>query len=142
MNYLIDTNIIKALMKNDPTVKINMSKKARLGKDFFICGINYFEVKRGLLGTDAPWKLQDFEKHLERFKILLLDKLEIFDKASEIWEDLRRKGKIEAKKDKGKADADILIAATGLVENLKVVTDNEKHFKDIENIELENWLRN
>jgi len=37
-------------------------------------------------------------------------------------------------------DADILIAASCLVEGMILVTDNEEHFRRIENLEVENWV--
>ena len=37
-------------------------------------------------------------------------------------------------------DADILIAASCLVEGIVLVTDNEEHFRRIEKLEIENWL--
>lgn len=36
---------------------------------------------------------------------------------------------------------DVLIAATGLVENLMVVTSNTKHFERVEGIELTDWRK-
>ena len=37
-------------------------------------------------------------------------------------------------------DADILIAASCPVEDMILVTDNEEHFRRIENLEVENWV--
>ena len=37
-------------------------------------------------------------------------------------------------------DADILIAATCLVKDMLLVTDNEEHFRRIENLRVDNWL--
>ena len=38
-----------------------------------------------------------------------------------------------------KGDADLFIAACALANNLILVTNNEKHFRRIENLKLENW---
>ena len=38
-------------------------------------------------------------------------------------------------------DADILIAASALVNGLAVVTNNEDHFKRIPGLQIENWLK-
>jgi len=38
-------------------------------------------------------------------------------------------------------DFDLVLAATALVSNLTLVTNNDKHFRRIEGIKLENWTR-
>jgi tRNA(fMet)-specific endonuclease VapC len=37
-------------------------------------------------------------------------------------------------------DFDLLIGATALANNMILVTDNEKHFKNIQGIKVENWV--
>ena len=37
-------------------------------------------------------------------------------------------------------DADILIGAIALVEDLVLITNNTEHFKRIQGLKLENWL--
>ena len=37
-------------------------------------------------------------------------------------------------------DFDLLIAAAAVQQELVLVTDNIKHFKNIENLEIENWI--
>jgi predicted nucleic acid-binding protein len=54
--------------------------------------------------------------------------------AAEIYADLSRRGELIA-------DADILIAASALVRGLGIVTNNEEHFKRIQNLHVENWLK-
>lgn len=54
-------------------------------------------------------------------------------KASDIYADLRAQGeKI--------GDADILIAATALSWGFGVATNNERHFRRIQGLYVENWL--
>ena len=65
-------------------------------------------------------------------EIITLDG-EIIDMASEIYAKLKRSGNLVE-------DADILIAASCPVEGMILVTDNEEHFRRIENLEVENWL--
>ncbi len=54
--------------------------------------------------------------------------------AAEIYADLSKRGELIA-------DADILIAASALVRGLGIVTNNEEHFKRIQNLHVENWLK-
>ena len=55
------------------------------------------------------------------------------DKAAEIYADLRAAGQLIE-------DADILIAAIALVNNLTLVTNNTSHFSRIAGLQLEDWL--
>ncbi|NMX21413.1 hypothetical protein C5S30_03060 [ANME-1 cluster archaeon GoMg4] len=69
---------------------------------------------------------------MDKSEIITLDR-EIIDKASGIYADLKRRGELVE-------DADILIAASCPVEGMILVTDNEEHFRRIENLEVENWV--
>ncbi len=133
MNYTIDTNIITALMKNDEGVKRKLQEMVFYGKEVFINGISYYEIKRGLLAANATTQLNIFDEICKKLGILLLDNQGIFDIASEIYADLKQRGELIT-------DADILIAAIALTQNLILVSDNTKHFQRIRDITLENWL--
>ncbi|QTA85100.1 PIN domain-containing protein [Desulfonema magnum] len=56
------------------------------------------------------------------------------DSYSRIRLSLRRKGRPSG-------ETDMLIAAIAVADNAIFVTDNTKHFQHIENLRLENWLR-
>ena len=136
MNYTLDTNIVTALMKNDAIVRKRLQDAELRGKQIFITGISYYEAKRGLLAkpTSATTKLKVFDAICRRLGILLLDSRAIFDRASEIYADLKQRGKPIG-------DADILIAAIALTRNLVVVSDNTRHFSQVAGIVVENWLK-
>ena len=102
-------------------------------KEVCISAISYYEIKRGLLARNATRKLDIFEEFCNEIKILFLNNQEIFDKASEIYADLRQKGELIS-------DADILIAATALIQELILISD-DSDFVRIESISVENWLR-
>jgi tRNA(fMet)-specific endonuclease VapC len=53
--------------------------------------------------------------------------------AATIYADLHQRGTLIG-------DANILIAATSLEHGLVVVTNNERHYRRIAGIQLENWL--
>ena len=105
----------------------------RQRQEVFISGITYYEVKRGLLAANATRQLSDFNEFCRKYRVLLLDNIEILDKASEIYADLRRRGTPVQ-------DADILIAATAITQGLIVVSDDSDMLR-IQNISVENWLR-
>lgn len=54
--------------------------------------------------------------------------------AAEIWADLQRRGLLIP-------DADILIAATTLVDGSGLATNNESNFRRITGLRVENWLK-
>ncbi|NMC34967.1 MAG: type II toxin-antitoxin system VapC family toxin [Veillonellaceae bacterium] len=133
MNYIIDTNIITALMKDREEVKTKAQEVILLGNNVFINGISYYEIKRGLLLNDAHRQMNFFERICIQFDLLFLDRVKIFDTAAEIWADLKENGlTIE--------DADILIASVAHSMNSVLVTDNIKHFENIEDLTVENWI--
>ena len=133
MNYTLDTNIITVLMKNNVRIEKRLQDAFFRGKEVFINGISYYEIKRGLLAVDATKKLGIFAAICGRFGLLLLDDRAIFDRASEIYADLSRSGTLIE-------DADILIAAIALTKNLTLVSD-DSHFSRIGALNVENWLR-
>lgn len=96
MSYLLDTNIVTAILNKNE-------------------------------------KLSDFNEFCRKYRVLLLDNIEILDRASEIYADLRRKGTPVQ-------DADILIADTAITRGLIVVSD-DSDMLIIPNITVENWLR-
>ena len=58
----------------------------------------------------------------------------IIVQAADIYADLHRRGELIG-------DADILIAASAMIHNLAVVTNNENHFGGIAGLQVENWLK-
>ena len=83
MNYVLDTNMISALMKGDQRIKERLQTLIIEGRTVFIIRISYYEIKRGLLAANAINKLKIFAEICGLLKILLLDNINIFDKASE-----------------------------------------------------------
>lgn len=120
-------------MKNIRKIKRKIQEAIFYGKEVTINGISYYEIKRGLLAANATKQLDIFNELCKKFKILLLDNKIFFDKASEIYADLRRRGELIP-------DADILIAAMAITQNLILVTD-DTDFQRIKGIILENWLQ-
>jgi tRNA(fMet)-specific endonuclease VapC len=134
MNYILDTNIISALMKGNDELKRKLQVVSLRGDEVFINGISYYEIKRGLLSANVPEKFKIFDKTCKQLKIILLDRKYIFDKASEIWAFLKGIGRLIP-------DADILIAAMVLAKGSVLVSDNTSHFQTIKELPLKNWLR-
>jgi tRNA(fMet)-specific endonuclease VapC len=132
MKYVLDTNIITAILKGDEKLNQKIKKSILDGESILINAISYYEIKRGLLAINATTKLKNFEFFCNSFGLLLLDTLSIFDIAAEIYSDLRNRGKPIK-------DADILIASI-VIFNDFVLVSNDTHFIRIQNLKLENWL--
>jgi tRNA(fMet)-specific endonuclease VapC len=133
MRYIIDTNIITAIMKDKEKVKRRAQEAILMGDNIFINGISYYEIKRGLLAKDARKQLQFFDLLCNEYDLILLDIQSIFDRAAEIYAELHQKGELIG-------DADILIASIADTRNFTLVSD-DGHFDKIPGLRVENWLR-
>ena len=133
MTYLLDTNIVTAIVKKNQRVNNKLEEVRFLGQEVFISCITYYEVKRGLLYANATSQLSAFNGLCRRVGVLFLDDIEIIERASEIHADLKRRGRPIQ-------DADILIAATAITRGLILVSDDSDMLK-VPGITVENWLR-
>lgn len=133
MNYILDTNIITAYMRDDEKIRMKLKEIVIYGKKVFISGMSYYEIKRGLLAKKATKQLNIFNELCRKIRILFLDNQEIFDRASEIYADLKQRGELIS-------DADILIAVTALARDLILVSD-DSDFLRIKDVTVENWLK-
>ena len=129
--YMLDTNICIYLIKNKPeTVYTNIQKHNF--EDMCISSITYAELCYGV----------EKSNYVERNRValtLMMSRLKIVDfdtKASECY------GKIRSdleKKGTPIGPLDMLIAAHAKSLDCIVVTNNEKEFKKVSNIMVENW---
>ena len=61
MGYLLDTNIVSAIFKNNLKVIIELDKLRTQGEKVFISGMTYYEIQRGFLAVKATKKLINLE---------------------------------------------------------------------------------
>ena len=133
MGLVLDTDILSALMRNDPEV-ISYSRKYLEAQGFLTFSIiTKYEILRGLEAKSAGRQIETFKEFSSSCEILGLTD-EIIELAAKIYANLRRRGELIG-------DADILIAATALVQNFGIVTNNESHYSRIEALIIENWLK-
>ena len=92
----------------------------------------YYEVRRGLLASDATTKMKSFE---ELCAVLGISELTIPDMktASAIYAKLKRQGNLID-------DSDILIAAQCVENGYTLVTNNERHFERVDGLHFVNWV--
>ncbi len=132
MNYLLDTNIVSYILKNNASVNNKLQQVTRQGEEVFISCITYYEVKRGLLALNATRQLAEFETFFQKYEVLYLDNIEIIETACRIHADLKSKGTPIQ-------DADVLIAATAITRGL-ILVSNDSDMRRVEGIDLENWV--
>ena len=121
---VIDTNIfIEFLRAKDKTNTILFNLFDY--KNLSISTITVFELYAGA-GNEAKWK--DLKILLENISIIPVDE-EIAKQAAKIYQNLKSENKLIEFRD-------ILIAATAIVNDLELITINEKHFSRIENLNI------
>ena len=130
---LLDTDTLSAVIKQNPVVLLHSrSYLATYGLLTFSI-ITRFEVLRGLKAENALVQIAAFEKLCAASEVLPLTDA-IVQRAAGSYADLHQRGQLIG-------DADILIAATAMKNGLVCVTNNGNHFKRIQNLTLDNWLK-
>ena len=132
MTYALDTNIISYLLRGDETVTQRWREERIRGNKSIIPILAYYEAKRGLVAANATTKLRAFEQVCSALSVEVLS-LDDVDTASRIYTERKKQGKsIE--------DADLLIAAQAIARGYILVTNNTKHFDNINGLIYENWV--
>lgn len=132
MGYLLDTNIIAAHLKKEQKISEKIEEASLQKQEVYISCITYYEVKRGLLAVNAASKMSTFNEFCRKYRVVLIDDLQVIEKAAEIHADLRAKGTPIQ-------DADVLIAATAIVKGL-VIVSNDSDMRRVVGVTVEDWL--
>jgi len=129
---LLDTDTLSEVMKaRDPQVQQRAKAYLAVHRRFTFSIITRYEILRGLKAKGATRQIQAFEERCRKSIVLPLTD-EIVIQAAEIYATLYRDGQLIT-------DADILIAATALVHELVLVTENISHFERISGLRIESW---
>ena len=132
---MLDTDILSNLMKRTPSSGL-VARVARVPPEQqFTSSITLGELVYG-----AHRLRERTAVLLERIEDALLPNLPVlpFDTSA-----ARRYGEIRAELEQRGApigDADVRIAAIALAHGFKVVTGNERHFRRVPGLGIENWL--
>jgi tRNA(fMet)-specific endonuclease VapC len=94
--------------------------------------ITRYEILRGLKARGATGQQRAFESFCATNSVLPLTDAVVV-RAADIYANLHQRGELIG-------DADILIAATAMVEERTLVTNNRRHFDCVEDLRVENWL--
>ena len=128
---LVDSDTLSFYFKNRPKVVAEAQNYLRQHQVFTFSVISRFEILRGMKVRNATGQLKFFDLFCRQNEIIELND-KIIVRAADIYADLYKRGSLVG-------DADILIAATALENNLSVVTNNESHFHRISGLQILNW---
>ncbi|MEM9271679.1 MAG: PIN domain-containing protein [Cyanobacteria bacterium P01_F01_bin.143] len=129
--YLLDTTTISDILRRNPLVLNRMKKVSPT--EVYISSLSQYEIEYGFILN--PNSRKKFEKDLTR----LYQEIGCIPLTTEIATIAATVASQLKEKDKPIGLPDVLIAATGLAENLIVVTSNTRHFEKIKGIELLDW---
>ena len=131
---LLDTDILSEVLKQkNPRVVQTAAAYLQTHTQFTFSAITRYEVVRGLKSKAAAIQLQKFAIFCGHSLILPVTDA-IFDLAADLWVTTHAAGRPQK-------DADLLIAATALVNGLSLVTGNTPDFSWIAGLSVNDWRR-
>ncbi len=131
MNFLLDTDICIYLINKRPPSVISRFKQYRPGD----IGISVVTVSELEYGVAKSIRQEENQPRLEAFLApfeLLPYTAEAVRTYGAVRVDLEKRGKVIG-------PLDMLIAAQALTEELTLVTNNEREFKRVPGLRIENW---
>jgi tRNA(fMet)-specific endonuclease VapC len=131
--FILDTDILSLLMRQSAAVLAKGEGYLSEHRQFTISIITRYEILRGLKAKGAERQASRFEDFCMRNRVLGITD-EVVLRAAEIYANLYNRGELIG-------DADILIAASALVNGCGIVTNNEGHFRRIKNLQVVNWFK-
>jgi tRNA(fMet)-specific endonuclease VapC len=130
--YLLDTNIVGDLARN-PDGQLAGRISALPPDEFGINPIVACEIEYGLTKRNSAKLRQQVEAILTAVPMLDLPS-DIAEHYGRIRVELERQGAPIGPND-------LLIAAHGVASGITVVTDNEREFRRVKGLQVENWLQ-
>ena len=129
--YLLDTDTIIHILKGDPVVEANL--KHHIHDPIKIGTITLMELYYG------AYKSQRVTSNLAKIRTLenVLEVIPIGEEIAEIFG--REKTRLE-KKGIPLDDFDLILGCCALAHNLTLVTNNIRHFRRIEGLQVANWI--
>jgi tRNA(fMet)-specific endonuclease VapC len=128
----LDTNIISYYFGANEKIKKRILEAIDSNVALCTTIINVYEIQKGLRWKNNRKKENQFKEFLEFIDVFTIDD-DVINIASDLYANLRKKGKTIG-------DADILIAAIVIKNNGILISNNIKHYEDIEQLNLINWL--
>lgn len=133
--YLFDTNILSEVIKKRPH-RLLLERLAEIpGNLQFTSCINVMELR---YGSSRRTDHESFWRRIEQEVLSTLLILPVTTETARIAGDIAAALSLRGR---GISAEDLLIAATAISGDMTLITANEKHFKGIPGLKLENWLK-
>lgn len=129
---LLDTDTLSAIMRRRPAAVARAREYLKHFQTLSFSRVTAYEILRGLVYKGATRQRERFNELRSKSEVLSVSD-EVVERAAQIYAELRRKGQLIG-------DGDILIAATALVNNRRVISNNLRHFRRINGLVVESWL--
>ncbi len=130
--YLLDTDTLIYGLKNVAKVVENYKAKSEAPKSISV--ISYGELIYGAKRSGQPTRNLAVVRHVADIFPVIEVSRSIIEVFGELKAELGSKGHTVD-------DFDLVIAATAISYNYCLVTNNEKHFKMVPGLKLENWSK-
>jgi len=129
---LLDTDVLSGLMRKTPAALKRAKGYLADHRHLTISLITRFEILRGLKAKRATAQLAAFDSFCTSNEVLPITD-EVIVRAADVYAELHIHGQLIP-------DADILIAATAMENNLVLATNNLTDFGRIADLQIDNWL--
>jgi tRNA(fMet)-specific endonuclease VapC len=130
--YLLDTDTIIYAIKGEPQVTRRLEETA--GQPKAVSVITYGELFFGAMKSAAPQaNLAKVRRVGELFPVIEVSRA-VMETLGSLKAEMQKRGK-------ALDEFDLVIASTALVCGYSLVTNNERHFRNIPGLRLENWVR-
>ena len=135
MRYMLDTDVCSYLMRRqDRRLLATMQTRVRSGAHLSISAITYAELRLGAERSSDPVKHHAIVGSLcERLSGIRAWDAEAADVYARVQSALLRAGTPIG-------NNDAMIGAHALSVGYVLVTNNDRHFRNIEGLDIENWL--
>jgi len=131
MTYLLDTDICIFLLRDKHDIRAKMKSVGLLN-----CAVSMITVVELMFGAENSDNPQKHRKETE----LMRDNFQVIPLNYDIA-DIFAKEKARLRKAGTPIDNfDLLIGSTALANDLIMVTRNQKHFRKIQGLQIENWV--
>ena len=128
MAYLFDTDTISAVLRPRPDLRVARRLATVAADEQFTSAITLGELLFGALRKQRADLLERIQAIADTVPVL-----PFHGPAARTYAELERRGT-------PLAEPDLRIAAVALSFNLALVTGNERHFRRVPNLVVENWL--
>ncbi|MEM6263933.1 MAG: type II toxin-antitoxin system VapC family toxin [Bacteroidota bacterium] len=130
---LLDSDTISFYFRNNQQVVEKVDKYLKKFGYIHISVITYYEIMNGLYYRDARNQMNIFRRFVELNEIIPLS-TSTTEIAAKIYADLRKSGITIGHND-------VMIGAFAIDNDMTLITNNEKHFRYIPGLEIDNWTK-